>query len=402
MYKRRCIAILLFFIALFGGGISACLISTIALASNSAASDLDTSIKIEEKRLETIKRQINYHKRQVLQAKKKEKNILKDLSGIGQNIVLLEQQIKLLNLKEKRTQMKIEELTKKISKTNGNIDSAKKILTRRLVALYKYGNVAQFNLILSASSAHEVLNNVFLLRRISEQDKRLISTLMDSSKRLEESKKELEAHKGLLIKQKAELESKKRALRVAQAKREELLKRISKRKELHMKAAKELQDAQEELKNKIRYLISKKRQLASRSSSAVLTYKGGKLRWPVRGKITSRFGVRVHPVFKTKTVHTGLDISAKEGSPVKAAADGEVLFTGWLNGYGQIIVLDHGSNLTTVYAHLSRVSVSEGSKVRAGQTIGNVGKTGLTTGAHLHFEVRVNGKAVDPMKYLRR
>ncbi|HCD71425.1 MAG TPA: peptidase M23, partial [Thermovirga lienii] len=95
-------------------------------------------------------------------------------------------------------------------------------------------------------------------------------------------------------------------------------------------------------------------------------------------------------------------IQAREGTPVRAAAEGEVLFTGWLNGYGQIIVLDHGSDLTTVYAHLSRVSVTEGSKVKSGQVIGNVGKTGLTTGAHLHFEVRVDGKAVDPMKYLRR
>jgi len=372
-----------------------------AFAKSSAIANLDTSIKAEEQRLERIKKQISYHERQVMQASKREKNILKDLSRIGQNIVLLEQQIRLLNLKEERTQMKIEELTKEISKTNGDIDRGKEIVARRLVALYKYGNVAQFNLILSASNVHEVLNNVFILRRISEQDERYISGLLDFSRRLEESKKELEKQKALLIKQKAELEAKRKALKVAQTQRKELLKKISNRKELHLKAAKELQDAQEELKNKIRALILKKRQLASRSSQ-VLTYKGGKLSWPVRGKVTSRFGIRVHPVFKTKTAHTGLDIQAREGTPVRAAADGEVLFTGWLNGYGQIIVLDHGSDLTTVYAHLSRVSVTEGSKVKAGQEIGNVGKTGLVTGAHLHFEVRVNGKAVDPMKYLGR
>lgn len=370
-------------------------------AGSSAIADLDTSIKAEEQRLERIKKQISYHERQVIQASKREKNILKDLSQIGQKIVLLEQQIRLLNLREERTQMKIEELTKEISKTNGNIDKGKEIVARRLVALYKYGNVAQFNLLLSASNVHEVLNDVFILKRISEQDERYILGLLDSSRRLEKSKKELENQKALLAKQKAELEAKRRALRTAQSQREQLLKRISNRKELHLKAAKELQDAQKELENKIRNLILKKRQLAARSSQ-VLTYKGGKLRWPVRGKVTSTFGVRVHPVFKTKTAHTGLDIQAREGTPVRAAAEGEVLFTGWLNGYGQIIVLDHGSDLTTVYAHLSRVSVTEGSKVKSGQVIGNVGKTGLTTGAHLHFEVRVDGKAVDPMKYLRR
>ncbi|HCD71424.1 MAG TPA: peptidase M23, partial [Thermovirga lienii] len=180
-------------------------------AGSSAIADLDTSIKAEEQRLERIKKQISYHERQVIQASKREKNILKDLSQIGQKIVLLEQQIRLLNLREERTQMKIEELTKEISKTNGNIDKGKEIVARRLVALYKYGNVAQFNLILSASNVHEVLNNVFILKRISEQDERYILGLLDSSRRLEESKKELENQKALLAKQKAELEAKRRA-----------------------------------------------------------------------------------------------------------------------------------------------------------------------------------------------
>jgi murein DD-endopeptidase MepM/ murein hydrolase activator NlpD len=99
-------------------------------------------------------------------------------------------------------------------------------------------------------------------------------------------------------------------------------------------------------------------------------------------------------------MHTGIDIAASSGTPVKAAASGEVLFAGWLRGYGQVIVLDHGGNLTTVYAHLSRISVKEGQRISAGYIIGNVGSTGVATGPHLHFEVRESGEARDPMRYL--
>jgi len=110
----------------------------------------------------------------------------------------------------------------------------------------------------------------------------------------------------------------------------------------------------------------------------------------------------VHPVFKTKTVHTGLDIEAAYGTPVKAEARGEVLFTGWLKGYGQVIILDHGGNMTTVYAHLSGIDVREGQVVEQGAAIGRVGNTGVATGPHLHFEVRINANAVDPLNYLAR
>ena len=105
--------------------------------------------------------------------------------------------------------------------------------------------------------------------------------------------------------------------------------------------------------------------------------------------------------FKTKINHTGLDISAPKGTEVTAADAGEVLYTGWMRGYGQVIIIDHGGNLTTVYAHLSKIECTEDQKVSRGTTIGRVGSTGIATGNHLHFEVRVNGDAVNPMRYLK-
>jgi murein DD-endopeptidase MepM/ murein hydrolase activator NlpD len=100
--------------------------------------------------------------------------------------------------------------------------------------------------------------------------------------------------------------------------------------------------------------------------------------------------------------HSGIDISAPRGTPVRAAAPGEVLFEGWMRGYGRVIIIDHGRNFSTVYAHLSSTQVREGTIVGAGTLIGTVGDTGTTTGNHLHFEVREGSTARNPLDFLRR
>ena len=169
-----------------------------------------------------------------------------------------------------------------------------------------------------------------------------------------------------------------------------------------MKASNEMQAAIKKLlaeKQRIRDEERKKK--GTPSLPTTVYYKGGRLMWPVQGTINSSFGTRTHPVFKTKVTHTGIDIGAPKGTPVGAAEAGEVLYTGWMRGYGQVVIIDHGSNLTTVYAHLSKIETQENARVKRGGVIGRVGSTGITTGNHLHIEVRVNGNAINPMNYLR-
>ena len=115
-----------------------------------------------------------------------------------------------------------------------------------------------------------------------------------------------------------------------------------------------------------------------------------------------QYGSRIHPTFKTKIFNSGIDIAAASGTPIKAAGPGEVLYQGWLRGLGQVVIIDHGGDLTTVYAHLSATSVREGSNVKAGTVIGRAGNTGTDAEYGLHFEVRKNGSAVNPMNYLRK
>jgi murein DD-endopeptidase MepM/ murein hydrolase activator NlpD len=122
---------------------------------------------------------------------------------------------------------------------------------------------------------------------------------------------------------------------------------------------------------------------------------------PVIGEVTSQFGWRVHPIFGTRLFHSGIDIAVDEGTPIQAPADGVVVYAGWMGGYGNATVIDHGQRLATLYGHQSRLGVSVGQSVHRGDVIGYVGSTGYSTGPHLHFEVRVNGDPVDPLPWLR-
>jgi murein DD-endopeptidase MepM/ murein hydrolase activator NlpD len=140
---------------------------------------------------------------------------------------------------------------------------------------------------------------------------------------------------------------------------------------------------------------------ASDSSEASAAASGGELAHPLPGhRLGSPFGPRVHPVFGSVRIHTGVDIGASEGEAIHAAGDGVVVSAGWLGGYGNATIVDHGGGVATLYGHQSRMSVSGGERVSRGQTIGRVGCTGTCTGDHLHFEVRIDGRPVNPVPYI--
>ena len=122
--------------------------------------------------------------------------------------------------------------------------------------------------------------------------------------------------------------------------------------------------------------------------------------WPAKGWLSSRFGYRKSPFTGKKEFHKGLDISARMGAPVVASADGTVSYSGWDRGYGRIIVINHGYGLKTKYAHLKKSLVKKGQHVKRGETIGLIGKSGRTTGPHLHYEVHLNGVPVNPLRYV--
>jgi murein DD-endopeptidase MepM/ murein hydrolase activator NlpD len=127
----------------------------------------------------------------------------------------------------------------------------------------------------------------------------------------------------------------------------------------------------------------------------------GRFARPVDSPVGSGFGMRYHPILHVNRPHRGLDFSAPSGTPIRAADSGVVIWSGWFGAFGKLVIIDHGGDLTTLYAHTSRIVVSKGDAVARGQLVAYSGSTGLATGPHLHFEIRRNGTPVDPLGYLR-
>ena len=134
---------------------------------------------------------------------------------------------------------------------------------------------------------------------------------------------------------------------------------------------------------------------------AVRKAKGG-FRWPVMGRINSPFGWRQHPITRRKDFHTGIDIKADRNDPIKAAGSGRIVYSGWMGGYGKVLVIEHTNGQSTLYAHCSTLLAGKGASVSSGQLVARVGTTGRSTGPHLHFEVRNGNSPVNPIKYLSR
>ena len=299
---------------------------------------------------------------------------------------------------------------------NESIAKIVAVLRTRLVDLYKFTpDENSFSVILSSGGPHEAVNTAYLLRRFARQDIAMLRQLTDYEQTLTEAVRKLEASKAQIATQADELRRKRAEFDSAVQKTDTLLRSVQTEQKKAEEASRELQAAQRAVGSKINALMAQKKKAQAKKAQtpvagsraavpakSTTTASGPKsLSWPLQGTVVMQYGSRVHPTFKTKIFNSGIDIKAPSGTAVKAAGPGEVLYQGWLKGFGQVVIIDHGGDLSTVYAHLGGANVREGAKVKTGTVIGRVGNTGANSEYGLHFEVRKNGSAVNPMGWLR-
>lgn len=246
-----------------------------------------------------------------------------------------------------------------------------------------------------------------------EYSNRLLSTDVQFLNQLNQTKEEVSEHRSAVEEKKAQLDKRQAELRAqaveigklrqaelraAQAAaaesgyRQQLLHGVRDQKQAYIRALQQMLAESDSIETILKG--------AQRGQTVVAGMGKGYLVWPTSGRITSSYGWRTHPIYGYRSFHTGIDIGAPSGQRVIAARRGEILYTGYKNAYGLIVIIDHGNSLATVYAHLSKVYVRPGQYVRTGSAIAAVGSTGWSTGPHLHFEVRVNGDHVNPVRYL--
>lgn len=398
----------------------ACLVLGLLLAAGlcaplparaSSVSEIDARIAAEEQRRKQLEKRIGDYRTRIRELNTKVETLLGHIDRLQQNEAVAGQELSLLELQRNKIQEDIAFLTAEMAREQVKVDELLARLRNRVVDMYKYGSTEELNLFFGSRSAFEALESVHLLKMLARHDEFLLSQLQDRLREMELSRKTMDDHRMRLAKQSEALKAQRVRYRGTIQQTNSFIGDIRRQKSLAEKAAREMEEAQKAVGHTILTLMRRKKEREAQLSKGGAARggvdylarrgRGSMFDWPLRGPISSPYGQRVHPVFKTKAFHSGIDIAAPSGTPVKAAAAGEVLFDGWLRGYGQVVILDHGRNYSTVYAHLSSTSVREGQIVKAGTVIGRVGKTGTTTGYHLHFEVRVGSQVKNPLDYLK-
>jgi murein DD-endopeptidase MepM/ murein hydrolase activator NlpD len=285
----------------------------------------------------------------------------------------------------------------------------------RAVAAYIAGPTATLDGLLSSSSFSDLIDKAAYYESAMDADAELISEIEVLEAEVDYQRSLVEEKKDQIIADKAQLESDRRAVASVRQERVAALRAqravITEKKSLlvglrsKQRRLNEIEAQLQQDSDSITALLERRAAAAAAAQSGGQSFSGvetgAQLLWPANGPLTSPFGYRVHPIFGTTRMHTGIDIGAPYGSPVFAADNGTVAFVGTMSGYGNVIAVDHGGGFATTYNHLSAFYVSNGQVVKRGSQIGAVGCTGYCTGPHLHFEVRIDGTPVDPLPYLR-
>jgi murein DD-endopeptidase MepM/ murein hydrolase activator NlpD len=288
------------------------------------------------------------------------------------------------------TQAELKRLEKRIAQHKTDVQA-------HLLALYRAGPSSYLDVVLQADSFSDFANRENAVQAMANQDEYMLNRLANLETQCEAKRKRLasqERQRAALVAQIARDEA---TVRSRRAEVREILSDANKKRS----AAEEALAAMESEENEVRSMIRARMRGGSGGGYAG-TYQGtwsGSFLKPAPGRISSPFGMRLHPITGVYKLHTGVDIAAPHGTPIKAADKGLVIKTGWMRAYGQTVAVDHGSGLHTWYCHCSSILVSEGQLVKRGQVIARVGSTGMSTGPHLHFSVLKNGNFVNPMAY---
>ncbi len=263
----------------------------------------------------------------------------------------------------------------------------------RIKVIYEYGNTSYLEVLLASSDLSDFFNRMEYIGKVVDFDNQAMAELVGIQVDIEAKRAQLEIQHNELDAMMVKAESKMDEM-------ESLVQNKQKNKE-------QIESDRQEYLEKMEWLEEQEalvdKAIKEEIAKSQLKYAGGKFSWPVPGwyNLSSVFGPRYHPIFKTMRNHDGIDIPASYGTEIRAAASGKVIVSGWSNGYGNYIVIDHGSGYASLYAHCSKLLVSKGAYVNRGDLIGRIGSTGWSTGNHLHFGIQLNGKWVNPEPLLK-
>jgi len=364
-----------------------CLLWVTPLITVAHAQSIDT-LRQQQQQIENQRSRLQQQQESL---QKHENTAQQKLQGLRQNIKVTDSQIKASEAKLAAAEKQLQAIERSLLNTEQKFRQQQIATVARLRFLQRQQVDRGWAVLLQSENINEFLTRRYQLKQLYVADRKMLTTLRQQADKVDQQRNQQATKKNevallaqQLYAQKAQFE------RQANSQQSMIARLQGDRRALSAAEAQLEQDSRS-----IGALIQKK--LAMRKA---LVRGNGRMVFPANGAITSNFGWRVHPILGYQRFHAGIDFGADSGSPIYAADSGSVIFAGWYGGYGNTVIIDHGSGITTLYGHASKLYVTEGQNVQRGQTIAAVGSTGLSTGPHLHFEVRKQGEPVNPAPYL--
>lgn len=347
----------------------------------------------EKEDFEKIQEQLKIEKERLAKTKEKERETLLRLAKTRQDLEITKKNLKKTQKELTYNQSQISSISVEIDQTQKNIRKKSITLSSKIQEIYKGNRTSFLEILFSSSSMSDFLIRSYYFGKVLEKDSRIINEILGDYHAFRRKKVVLEKTVDQIEQQFNTIKKDREFISDQEKAEQQLYGLLKTRREEYEKKVKELEKVSQELEA----FIQKQQSQSQGQARAKGT---GNFIWPLIGRHTSSFGWRRHPLWRSRDFHTGQDIAAPYGSPIVAADSGEVIFAGWRGAYGKCVIISHGTTYSTVYGHMSRLYVRTGDIITKGKSVGLVGSTGWSTGPHLHFEIRVNGKPVNPMEYL--
>ncbi len=270
----------------------------------------------------------------------------------------------------------------------------------RIRQIYKHQRTGMFESIMTSPDINTLLDTIYFQKIILREDYKRMQAVKAKANQIAALKAQVQAQRRLVEASIKDINDQKSTIQSSIAENKVMIDKLNKDKNFYERSERELARQSASIQNMIESLTRRN----SQSGGSQVRVSSSGFIYPISGPITSQFGWRTHPIFKSRIFHSGIDIGGPNGGTIKASNDGKVIYAGWYGGYGKVVILDHGvingKPITTLYGHMSAITVSNGQFVKKGQQVGREGSTGYSTGPHCHFEVRVNGKPTNPLNYI--
>lgn len=356
---------------------------------------ISAEVKSPEERLRILRQQLKEQKEKITELKFEKTDILKNIQELDKEISLNTELINVLKRKKEITNEEKKNIELLMNEIHYRLQEKREILGNRIKEIYIHGPLHPIEVILLSYSFSDALKRVKFLTIIADQDKRVLNEIERLEERLKLQRERIERKAEILDEILYEVKDQEIALAKTKKEKNEYLSEIEGESKKAVAMSQEMEKAMEDLEKLIRSLSRQEEAPGSKYFAEKI------VKLPVDGIVTAYFGKRKEERYGTETINRGIDIQVPWGTNVEAVAPGRVVYSDNFLGYGKLILIEHGDGLITLYSHLASVSVENGTVVEAGDIIGKVGQTGSVKKPTLHFEIRKNGKAVNPFNYIK-